>query len=180
MKTIPKPEPNEYAPYASMYIDLLPDDGLILKHLEDNLRATTEFMRAVPEEKLSYRYAEGKWTIKEIIAHLIDDERIYVYRALRFARNDSTELPGFEQDDYAIESGANERSLDNLLEEFAAVRKSTIALFNSFDDRVLTRSGVASGNVMSVRAIAYHLAGHELRHVNIIKERYLASSSLST
>ena len=180
MKTIPKPEPNEYAPYASMYIDLLPDDGLILKHLEDNLRATTEFMRAVPEEKLSYRYAEGKWTIKEIIAHLIDDERIYVYRALRFARNDSTELPGFEQDDYAIESGANERLLDNLLEEFAAVRKSTIALFNSFDDRVLTRSGVASGNVMSVRAIAYHLAGHELRHVKIIKERYLASSSLST
>lgn len=175
MKTIRKPEPNEYAPYASMYIDLLPDDGLVLKHLEDNLRATTDFMRAVPEDKLSYRYAEGKWTIKEIMAHLIDDERIYVYRALRFARNDQTELPGFEQDDYAVESGANERSLDNLLEEFAAVRRSTIALFNSFDDRVLTRSGVASGNVMSVRAIAYHLAGHELRHMNMIKERYLAS-----
>ncbi|HET6975327.1 MAG TPA: DinB family protein [Pyrinomonadaceae bacterium] len=175
MKTIPKPEPNEYAPYASMYIDLLPNDGLVLKHLEDNLHATTEFLHAVPEEKLSYRYAEGKWTIKEIIAHLIDDERIYVYRALRFARNDQTELPGFEQDDYAIESGANERSLDDLLEEFAAVRKSTIALFNSLCDRVLTRSGVASGNVMSVRAIAYHLAGHELRHINIIKERYLAA-----
>ena len=174
MKTIPKPEPNEYAPYASMYISLLPDDGLVLKHLEDNLRATTEFMRALPEEKLSYRYSEGKWTIKEIIAHLIDDERIYSYRALRFARNDQTELPGFEQDDYALESGANERSLEHLLEEFAAVRRSTIALFNSFDDRVLTRSGVASGNVMSVRAIAYHLAGHELRHRNIIKERYLS------
>ena len=180
MKTIPKPEPNEYAPYVSMYIDLLPDDGMVLKHLEDNLRATTEFMRAVPEEKLSYRYAEGKWTIKEIIAHLIDDERIYVYRALRFARNDQTELPGFAQDDYAVESGANERSLDNLLDEFATVRRSTIALFNSFDDRVLTRSGVASGNVMSVRAIAYHLAGHELRHINIIKERYLVSVSFTT
>jgi hypothetical protein len=127
----------------------------------------------VPEEKLSYRYAEGKWTIKEIMAHLIDDERIYAYRALRFARNDQTELPGFDQDDYAIESAANERSLDDLLEEFAAVRRSTIALFNSFDERVWTRSGVASGNVMSVRAAAYHIAGHELRHLNIIKERYL-------
>jgi uncharacterized damage-inducible protein DinB len=173
MKTIPKPEPGEYAPYTIMYIGLLPDDGLILKHLEDNLRATTDFMRAVPEEKLSYRYAKDKWTIKEILAHLIDDERIYAYRALRFARNDQTELPGFEQDAYAVESGANERSHDDLLEEFAAVRKSTIALFNSFDDRVFIRSGVASGNVMSVRAVAYHIAGHELRHLNIIKERYL-------
>lgn len=175
MKTIPKPEPGEYAPYAIMYIGLLPDDGLILKYLEDNLRTTTDFMRALPHEKLYYRYAEGKWTIKEILAHLIDDERIYAYRALRFARNDQTELPGFEQDAYAVESGANERSLDELLEEIAAVRKSTIALFNSFDDRVLTRHGVASGNVMSVRAIAYHIAGHELRHLNMIKERYLQS-----
>lgn len=176
MRTIPKPEPSEYAPYTIMYIGLLPDDGLILKHLEDNLRATTDFLRALPEEKLCYRYADGKWTIKEILAHLIDDERIYAYRALRFARNDQTELPGFEQDAYALESAANERSLDDLLEEFAAVRRSTIALFNSFNDRVLTRSGVASGNVMSVRAAAYHIAGHELRHLNIIKERYLPHS----
>jgi uncharacterized damage-inducible protein DinB len=130
-------------------------------------------MRALPEEKLYYRYAEGKWTIKEILAHLIDDERIYTYRALRYARNDQTELPGFEQDAYAVESGANKRSIDDLLEEFAAVRRSTIALFNSFEDRVMTRVGVASGNVMSVRAAAYHIAGHELRHLNIIKERYL-------
>lgn len=173
MKTIPKPEPGEYAPYAIMYIGLLPDDGLILKHLEDNLRATTEFLRALPDEKLTYRYAEGKWTIKEILAHHIDDERIYTYRALRFARNDKTELPGFEQDNYARESGANERSLEDLLDEFAAVRRSTIALFASFNEHMLTRTGVANGNVMSVRAIAYHLAGHELRHMNIIKERYL-------
>jgi hypothetical protein len=131
-------------------------------------------MRALPEEKLNYRYAEGKWTIKEILAHLIDDERIYTYRALRFARNDMTELPGFDQNAYAPQSGANERTMDDLLEEFAAVRRSTIALFNSFDDRVWTRTGVGSGNVMSVRAAAYHIAGHELRHVNTIKERYLS------
>jgi uncharacterized damage-inducible protein DinB len=173
MKTIPKPQAGEYAPYTIIYIALLPEDGLILKHLEDNLHATAEFIRSLPEEKLSYRYADGKWTIREILAHLIDDERIYAYRALRFARNDQTELPGFEQDAYAIESRANERSRDDLLHEFASVRKSTIDLFNSFDDRVLTRSGVASGNVMSVRAAAYHIAGHELRHLNIIKERYL-------
>lgn len=173
MKTFPKPGPGEYAPYTIMYIGLLPDDGRILNHLEENLRATTEFIRGLPEEKLSYRYADGKWTIKEILAHLIDDERIYAYRALRFARNDQTELPGFEQDAYTLESGANERSVDDLLDEFAIVRKATIALFNSFEDHVLTRSGVASGNVMSVRAIAYHLAGHELRHLNIIKDRYL-------
>ncbi|MGH9874348.1 MAG: DinB family protein [Pyrinomonadaceae bacterium] len=173
MKIIAKPEAGEYAPYTMIYIGLLSDDGLILKHLQDNLTITSNFLGSLPEEKLSYRYAEGKWTIKEILAHLIDDERIYSYRALRFARNDNTELPGFEQDDYAVESGANERSLEDLLQEFAAVRNATISLFDSFADHVLTRSGSASGNVMSVRAAAYHIAGHELRHMNIIKERYL-------
>ena len=152
MKIIAKPEVDEYAPYTMMYIGLLPDDGLILKHLQDNLVATTDFIRALPANKLGYRYAEGKWTIKEILAHIIDDERIYAYRALRFARNDKTELPGFEQDDYALESRANDRTIEALLEEFAAVRNSTVALFDSFDDEVLTRFGVASGNVMSVRA----------------------------
>src|SRR6187549_1825794 len=173
MKIIPKPEASEYAPYATIYIGLLPDDGLVLKHLRDNLATTTEFIRALPEEKLSYRYAEGKWTIKEIVAHLIDDERIYAYRALRFARNDQTELPGFEQDAYALESGANDRSIEDLLQEFATVRSATISLFDSFDSETLMRVGIASGNVMSVRAAVYHIAGHELRHMNIIKERYL-------
>lgn len=172
MKVIPKPEVGEYAPYTTMYISLLPDDGLILKHLQNNLVASTDFIRSLPEEKLGYRYAPGKWTIKEILGHLIDDERIYAYRALRFARNDQTELPGFEQDEYTLESRANERTIQDLLDEFAAVRNSTIVLFESFDSEVLTRSGIASGNVMSVRAVAYHIAGHELRHMNIIQERY--------
>ena len=173
MKTIAKPEADEYAPYTISYIGLLPDDGLVLKHLADNLTTTSDFIRSLPEEKLSYRYAAGKWTIKEILAHIIDDERIYAYRALRFARNDKTELPGFDQDNYALHSGANERMIESLLHEFAAVRNATIALFESFDEQVLTRKGIASGNVMSVRAAAYHIAGHELRHVNIIRERYL-------
>lgn len=173
MKKIEKPARGEYAPYTMRYIGLLPDDGLVLKHLAENLKATTDFILSLPEEKLSYRYAEGKWTIKEILLHLIDDERIYAYRALRFARNDKTELPGFEQDDYALNSGANRRSIKDLLKEFAAVRCATISLFEGLDRKALKRAGIASGNIMSVRAAAYHIAGHEMRHLNIIRERYL-------
>ncbi len=170
---IGKPEAGEYAPYTMRYIGLLPDDGLVLQHLEDNLKATSDFILSLPAEKLTSRYAEGKWTIKEILVHIIDDERIYAYRALRFARNDKTELPGFEQDDYAAHSGANERDIKDILQEFATVRKATISLFAGFNREALVRAGVADGKVMSVRAAAYHIAGHELCHLNIIKERYL-------
>jgi uncharacterized damage-inducible protein DinB len=173
MKHIAKPQPGEYAPYAIQYIGLLPDDGLILRHLRDNLRATRELVLSLPEEALLFRYAPGKWTIKEILVHLSDDERIYSYRALRFARRDATELPGFEQDDFVVHSRADERDVRDILRELAAVREATIALFKSFDEEALLRSGVANGTVMSVRAAVYHIAGHELHHVNIIKERYL-------
>lgn len=173
MKIIEKPAAGEFAPETIMYIGLLPDDGLVLKHLADSLKATTEFVLAIPEEKLSYRYAEGKWTIKEILVHVVDDERIYAYRALRFARNDKTELPGFEQDDYAFYSGANRRDIKDILAEFATVRHATISMFEGFDEQALMRAGIANGNIMSVRAAAYHIAGHEMRHINIIKERYL-------
>jgi uncharacterized damage-inducible protein DinB len=173
MRRIEKPKEGEYPSYADIYIGLLPDDGLVLKHMGENMKATRDLIIALPEERLAFRYAEGKWTIKEILAHVIDDERIYAYRALRFARNDETELPGFEQDAYALNSGANARTVESLLEEFASVRRATITLFDSFDDEALTRSGVADGKRTTVRALAYHLAGHELRHMNIIKERYL-------
>lgn len=173
MRRIEKPEPGEYPPYAVIYVGLLPDDGMILRHLEDNLRETSDFIRALPAGKLLGRYAPGKWTIKEILAHVIDDERIYSYRALRFARNDKTELPGFDQDAYAPYSGANARGVESLLDEFAAVRRATVSLFGGLDDEALMRSGVADGNRATVRALAYHIAGHELRHVNVIKERYL-------
>lgn len=173
MRKIEKPREGEYAPYAIMYIGLLPDDGLVLKHLKENYNRTRDFILSLPEEKLTYRYAEGKWTIKEILLHLSDDERIYAYRALRFARNDATELPGFEQEGYAAASGANARSVRSLLREFATVRSATLSLFAGLDDGALLRAGVANGQVMSVRAAAYHIAGHELHHINIVKERYL-------
>jgi uncharacterized damage-inducible protein DinB len=146
---------------------------MILKHFAANLASTKKFILSIPKARLLYRYAEGKWTIKEILGHIVDDERIYVYRALRFARNDSTELPGFEQDDFARYSEANKRDVSDLLDEFTRVRRATIAFFQSLGDAALLRSGVADGKRSTVRALAYHIAGHELRHMNIIKERYL-------
>jgi len=173
MRKIPKPEEGEYAPYTIMYIGLLPDDGLVLHHMKDQVTATRDFIHSFPEEKLTQPCAEGEWTIKEILVHIIDDERIYCYRALRFARNDATELPGFEQDDYVPYSRANARKIEDILAEYAVVREATLAFFNSLDDEALKRVGVGSGNIMSVRAAAYHIAGHELHHINSIKENYL-------
>jgi len=172
MRTIDKPMDGEYAPYATMYIDLLPDDKLVLTHLKNNVETVKKLVLSLPPEKLLHRYAPGKWTIKEILVHIVDDERIYAYRALQFARNDATELPGFEQDDYTAHSHADARDLSNILEEYEAVRTSTIAMFEGLEDQALTRSGVANGHLMSVRAAAYHIAGHELHHLKIIKERY--------
>jgi len=173
MKIIPKPLTGEYAPYTSIYMNLVPDDGLVLQHLSTDLETTKALLSSVPDSRVLFRYAEGKWTIKEIIGHLIDDERIYVYRALRFARNDATELPGFEQNHYAKYSGANERGSADLLNEFAIVRQSTIAFFATLDDDALIRSGIADGSRVTVRALVYHIAGHELHHLKIINERYL-------
>jgi len=176
LRAIEKPGNSEYPAYAHIYIDLLPDDGLILKHLSENVEHTWNLVASLPEDRLLHRYAPGKWTLKEILSHLIDDERIYVYRALRFARNDAAELPGFDQDHYALHSGANQRPIDALLDELTFVRHSTIAFFNSLDDASLLRTGIANGKRASVRALAYHIAGHELRHITIIKERYLGGN----
>ena len=127
----------------------------------------------MPPDKLTYRYAENKWTIKEILVHIMDDERIYAYRALRIARNDKTPLPGFEQDDYVPFSKANQRSLASILREYKTVRQATVSLFTSFNMEDLLRIGTANDHPVSVRALAWHIAGHELHHLNIIKERYL-------
>lgn len=179
LRTIPKPKKDEYPPYSRIYMELLKDDGLVLQHMKDNFVKIKKFIYGLPEEMLYFRYAEGKWSIKEILVHIIDDERIFAYRALRYARFDKTELNGFEQDDYAFYSDADERSLDNIFEEYEAVRNSTIALFNGFPEEAFMRSGTSVGNInnRTVRALAYHIAGHELRHIKIIKERYLNVST---
>ncbi|WP_425236330.1 DinB family protein [Ulvibacterium sp.] len=179
METLQKPNPSEYPSYSSIYMDLLDDQKNILDQLWENFLEVKRFIYSLPEKKLKYRYAEGKWTIKEILVHNIDDERIFSCRAMRFARNDTTPLPGFEQDDYTIFSEANGRSLDSIFEEYEAVRKGTIALFKHLPKDSFMRKGSGidtDGSIINertVRAFAYHIAGHELRHLNIIKERYL-------
>ena len=170
MKKIQKPKEGEYAPYTIMYIGLLPDDGLVLQHLLNNLKATKELVLSLPKARLTSRSAHDEWTIKEILVHIIDDERIYVYRALRFARNDTTELPGFDQDAYTTYAEANERSIENILDEFTAVRMATIAFFENLEAKAFTRSGVSDGKRMSVRAAVYHIAGQQYKEELCIRE----------
>ena len=175
MRIIPKPQPGEYPEYADIYMSLLDDGVPILEQLKRNFAEVRDFIYSLPTERLLYRYAPDKWSIKEILVHIVDDERIYAYRALRFARNEQQNLIGFDQDSYAFYSQADNRDLDNIFEEYDAVRKSTIALFNGLPEDSLTRMGHGTGtaNDATVRALAYHIAGHELRHLNVIKERYL-------
>lgn len=170
---IEKPKAGEFAPYTINYIKLLPDDAEILRHLSENLQTTSDFILSLPPEKLDYVYAPGKWTIREMWLHVVDSERVFAYRALCFARGETVNLPGFEENDYAASSNANARGINNILKEFAAVRSATLALFESFDASVLTKIGTANDNPTSVRALVYQIAGHELHHLNIIKERYL-------
>src|ERR1044071_5395564 len=168
MRLIEKPRKDEYPSYAEMYMKLVPGDGKLLQHLKDNFIAVKKLIYSLPAEKLLYRYEKNKWTIKETLVHIVDDERIYAYRAMCFARNEAQSLPGFEQDDYALYSGANDREPDNIFEEYEAVRNATITLFNGLPEDALTRSGIANGNKATVRALAYHIAGHEQHHMNII------------
>jgi hypothetical protein len=176
MRIIPPPAAGEYPAYAIMYMKLLPVDGMILKQLWDNFLMVKELIYSLPEEKLYYRYAPGKWSVKEVLVHIIDDERIFAYRSLCFARNEQNNLIGFDQDAYVRYSDADNRSLDNIFEEYEAVRKSTIALFNGLPEESLTRMGHGTGtfNDATVRALAYHIAGHELHHINLIREKYLS------
>lgn len=175
---ISKPQEGEYPSYAKAYIELLPEDGLVLRHMKDDLQAIKQIVRSVPEQRLVDRYAEGKWTIKEVLGHIIDVERIFAYRALRFARADATELAGFEQDPYVLHSSANQRPVEDLLGELTAVRESTIVFLEGLDDAAWMRSGVANGKRATVRAIAYLIAGHGRHHMHIIQERYLKPEGL--
>lgn len=175
MRIIDKPSKSEYPVYSQMYMDLLDNEQNILDQLKQNFVKIKKLILSLPEEKLYFRYAKDKWTIKEILVHLIDDERIYVYRALRFARNDKTELPGFDEKLYAKYSDANTRSLKSIFTEYEAVRNATIAFFENVPEEALLRTGIAEGieNKRTVRAYLYHIAGHELQHIKTIKEKYL-------
>ena len=169
------PNKDEYPNYAEMYMKWCKKDGNLLQQLDFSLLKTMNLVRSLSDERLNFRYAKDKWSIKEVLVHIIDDERIYCYRALVFARNDKTNLPGFDQDNYSLNSDTEKRTLDNIMQEYIAVRSSTIRLFNGFSDVALTRKGVANGNQVSVRALGYHILGHELHHINFIKKNILNS-----
>ena len=164
--------PGEYNIYYKNYIDIATSLNII-EGLKQNLDAIVSFYLDLPQEKHEYAYAEGKWTIKDILLHIIDTERIFTYRALRIARQDETALAGFEQDDYVISAKANTRSLSSLIEEYKSVRQASIVLYESFDSGDLEKVGSASGSLISVKAIGYILTGHENHHNQVIRERYL-------
>ena len=140
---------------------------------KDAAEKRTITLKNIPDEKWDYRYAEGKWTIKELVQHIIDAERIFCYRALNFARKDRSELPGFDENEFAAVSKADKRSKQDLLDELATVQKSSMQLFASFDDEQLNESGKANGNSIYVNGIGFIIVGHTMHHLNILKERYL-------
>lgn len=169
---ISKPQPGEFLPYQKVYIDAVGNAEVpaILAELRDS---TYAFFTAIPEEKASYAYAPGKWTIKETVGHMIDTERIFAYRLLCFARGEQQGQPGFEQDDYVLNSHANDRTLQDLADEFRTVRESSIYLLRNLKKEEESIIRTAANNPISVRSLAYMIPGHELHHLRLLKERYL-------
>lgn len=161
----------EYPAYYAPYIDTVV--GNVWDVLTDQVESFPEFIASVPPGKAEYAYAEGKWTVKEVLGHVIDTERIMAYRALRFARNDTKALHSFNEEDFVAAGRFNERSLKSLAEEFVLVRKSNLALFERFNEQELSRRGMAGERLVSVRAFLYIIAGHLTYHRHIIRDRYL-------
>ncbi|WP_223701790.1 DinB family protein [Sutcliffiella deserti] len=166
------PTQEEYPSYFREYVESVPE-GSLLGILEKQLEETVSLLSGLTEEKANFAYVPGKWTLKEVIGHVTDTERIMSYRLLRIARGDLTPLPGFDEDRYVEGAAFTSRSIMDLTQEFKAVRQSTIALISGLEAETWTRFGVASEQNVSARAIAYIIAGHERHHVKIIKDRYL-------
>jgi uncharacterized damage-inducible protein DinB len=167
-----RPEANEYNSYFKRYIDLVKHDN-VLKALKDQVMDIQALVSGIPEDKEEYAYAEGKWTIKEVLGHIIDTERIMSYRALRFARKDKTALNGFDENLFVANAKFNKQSLYNLAHEFAIVREANLALWKQFEEEELNQVGIANKNEMSVRAILFMIAGHTTHHMNVIRVNYL-------
>lgn len=163
---------NEYSGGFTTYVQEAGDVNLI-EELEISLHDFIRFVQNIPMDKFDYRYAEGKWTIKEIIQHIIDTERIFAYRALRFSRNDKTALASFDENDYVDNTNANARGLQDLLTELSAVRHSNLLFYKSLSEEQLKRVGTASNNQISVRALGFIIIGHQKHHQKVFQERYL-------
>lgn len=172
MQAIARPAPSEYLEYYDRYIRLVGDD--VLRALREGVETTRRMLEPLPESRGDWRYAPGKWSIKEVMLHVTDTERVFSYRALRFARKDPAPLPGFDQDAWMPESGAPERTLRSLIDEHRAVRAATLAFFENLAPEAWERAGIANDARMSVRAAAFVIAGHEAHHQGVLREKYLA------
>lgn len=170
---MPRPDLAKVPVFYHRYVNQVKEDDVI-DAIEKNTKDALAFFQSIPAEKWDYRYAEGKWSIKEMVQHVIDGDRIFSYRSLCFARGEKTALPGFEENDYAAASKADKRSKEELIEEFETVRKSILQLFVSFDEEQLNSVGVANENPVSVNAIGFIIPGHVQHHLNVLKERYLS------
>jgi uncharacterized damage-inducible protein DinB len=169
-----KPNYNDAPDYCAYYFDLVTEQDLI-EALKRTAEETVQLFSAVPAEKEDYKYAEDKWTIKQLLRHLIDCERVYTYRAMRFSRFDDTELPGFDENNYAQNDNTAQVSLQRLIAEYKAVRETTIYLLKGMNDAMLDFKGKANGRNSTARAWGWMAAGHNIHHNNIVKERYLKS-----
>jgi len=170
---IQRPKPGEYAPFYSNYINMVTDSVNIIDILKQLQQTTHQFFIQLPASKADYAYAPAKWTVKQLLGHMIDAERVFAYRILCFSRNDQAALPGFDENSYVEQAGFDWRALSDLADEFRFVRQSNLYLLKSLTDEQSLLTGVANGQKVSVRALAYIMAGHELHHLKIINERYL-------
>jgi uncharacterized damage-inducible protein DinB len=168
---IARPNPDEYFEYYGKYIALVPDEDA-LSLLRDQFEDTLVLLRPLDEVRSRHRYAPGKWSVKEVVGHLTDAERIFAYRALRIARADTTPIEGFDENAYVPAGRFDERPLDDLIEDYERVRDATLSLFSGLDEEALVRRGTANDKTISVRAIAWIIAGHELHHRAILMDRY--------
>lgn len=166
-----RPDPSEYAEWYAGYVARVPE-GDVVASLRDGRDRLKEALGTLPESRGDHRYAEGKWTVRTLVGHMIDAERIFAYRALRIARGDTTPLPSFEQDDYAAAAESDMRRVAELVAELLSVRDSTTRLFASFPDAAWTRTGTVNNGTVSVRALAFITAGHTLHHLAVLKEHY--------
>jgi len=169
---MPRPDLSRVPEFYHGYIRKVKEDDLIAG-LKSSTKNLFELLNSIPAEKHDHKYAEGKWTIKEVVQHMLDGERVFTYRALRFARKDDTPLPGFDENLFAQTAKADKRNWTDLIEEFASLRKATEAMFASFDSEQLEQPGIASENPTYVLGIGYIVAGHVNHHCQVIKERYL-------
>jgi hypothetical protein len=170
MIRIPKPQPEEHHEYYARYIKLVGDDAL--GALRAQSASTPRLLSGLSEAQAMHRYAAGKWSVKEVVGHIIDGERVFSYRALRIARADTTPLPGFDEEAWVPAAHFDRRPMPDLVADYQTVRAATVALFASFDEDALTRIGTANNQPISVRALAHIIAGHELHHVGLLRERY--------